>query len=80
MKIDESVNDKSACNVIVENAGPEDNGTWILEGMYKEGYKFSWFRSEAKIIVDGKKLKYSNNSNILITKNIDTASLLSITF
>ena len=46
-------NDKTACKVIIENAGPEDNGDWKLEGIFQKGHQLFRFTRDQKVNLDG---------------------------
>ena len=50
---------KDDCVVVIENAGPEDNGIWKFEMMTKESHKFIMNTFEAKVDVKG-------NSNFIL--------------
>ena len=71
VKIDGSQKDNGVCNVVIKNAGLEDNGIWSFEivAKNKKTQKFRRYSHEATIIVRGKnfclKLFMMLQSNIL---------------
>ena len=41
------------CTIVIENAGPEDNGTWKFEMITKKSHQFFRHIYEASIVVNG---------------------------
>ena len=46
--------DNDTCKIIIQNAGPEDNGVWKFEGLVQNGQQFISFKYNATVSVKSK--------------------------
>ena len=48
--------DNDTCKIVIQNAGPEDNGVWEFEGLVQNGQQFIGFKHNVTVAVKSENL------------------------